>query len=139
MDTQTAIKAKPNLRALAVVKLIPPYASKATDYEKPTFDNPVSNYRSTYYLKTHLAELWLYVVTSGKIYAKVKPNTLEEKIPTIEEKLKQKVWIRLKNDALIEVDEVTETTDGVFYTKGSVTVFLERDRIKSIVRKPPGL
>jgi hypothetical protein len=76
MDTATAIKAKQNLRAIVLVKLISPYTSKATYYDNATFDNPVSYYQVYYYVIARLVEVWLYDVTSGEIYSKVRPNTL---------------------------------------------------------------
>lgn len=135
MDTVTAIKAKPNLRALVVTKLISPYTSNATYYESPTFANPVSYYETYHYLIAHLEELWLYDITSGRIYAKVKPNTLVEKVAVTAEKPKVRVWLRLEDGNVIEVDEAWEQGDIVWYRKGNVSKHIESKRV-TVIRKP---
>lgn len=43
-------------------------------------------------------------------------------------------WIHLVGGRRIEVDEVTETTDGVWYTQGNVSTFLDRARVLRIER-----
>lgn len=113
MDTPTAIRAKGNLRALAVVEVRPPYIDKATHYEEATFDNPVSYYEPSYYLATRLIELWLYDLNSGQVYAKIKPNSLRKKSSATDMEQEQKVLVRLKDDSLVEVDEVRESGDGL--------------------------
>jgi hypothetical protein len=135
MDTLTAIKAKQNLHALVLTKLTPPYTSNATYYDRPTFDNPVSYYQTYNYLLTHLEELWLYDKTSGNIYAKVKPNTLVKKVAATAEKAKQRVWLRLEDGKLIEVDEAWEQGDIVWYTKGNITMHTDSKRV-TVIRKP---
>lgn len=43
--------------------------------------------------------------------------------------------IRLKGGAQMEVDEAKETAEGVWYERGNLSVFIERERIESIVRE----
>jgi Zn-finger nucleic acid-binding protein len=44
------------------------------------------------------------------------------------------VWIHLVGGAKVEVDEASETGEGVWYRRGNVTVFLERLRVERVVR-----
>ena len=46
------------------------------------------------------------------------------------------VRIYLVGGARIEVDEVAETTDGVWHQRGTVSIFLDRSRIERIERGP---
>jgi soluble lytic murein transglycosylase-like protein len=48
----------------------------------------------------------------------------------------QPVWIHLVDGARVEADEVTETADGAWYRRGSLSIFVERARIASIEREP---
>jgi Transglycosylase SLT domain/LysM domain len=48
------------------------------------------------------------------------------------------VWIHLVGGARFRVDEVQETTDGAWYNRGNLSVFLERERIARIEREMPG-
>ncbi|HUQ34406.1 MAG TPA: transglycosylase SLT domain-containing protein [Pyrinomonadaceae bacterium] len=45
------------------------------------------------------------------------------------------VWIYLVGGARVEADSVNETTEGVWYTHGSLTIFIERSRIERIERE----
>ena len=45
------------------------------------------------------------------------------------------VWIFLVGGARVEADTVKETEDGVWYTRGSLTIFVERTRIERIERE----
>jgi len=47
------------------------------------------------------------------------------------------VWIYLVGGARVEADEVTETTDGAWYRRGPLSIFLERARIERIERERP--
>jgi hypothetical protein len=137
MDSVTAFKAKQNLHAVVLTKLIPPYTSNATYYDSPTFDNPVSYYQLYHYLLTHLEELWLYDKTSGNIYAKVKTNTLVKKVAATAEKSKQRVWLQLEDGKLIEVDEAWEQGDIVWYKKGNLSMHIESKRVTVIRKSDP--
>ncbi|MGH9881105.1 MAG: lytic transglycosylase domain-containing protein, partial [Pyrinomonadaceae bacterium] len=48
------------------------------------------------------------------------------------------IWIHLVSGARFKVDEVNETSAGVWYNRGSLSVFLERERIARIDRTQPG-
>ena len=47
------------------------------------------------------------------------------------------IWIYLSGGARTRVDEVTETTDGAWYKRGNVSMFLARERIVRIEREQP--
>jgi hypothetical protein len=47
------------------------------------------------------------------------------------------IWIYLNGGARVRVDEVTETTDGAWYKRGNLQMFLERERIARIEREQP--
>jgi hypothetical protein len=44
------------------------------------------------------------------------------------------IWIHLVGGARVQVDEVTEAADGVWFTLGKVSTFLDRTRIERIER-----
>src|SRR6478672_4124962 len=46
-------------------------------------------------------------------------------------------WIYLVDGARLRVDEVREVTDGAWYNRGHVTIFLGRERIARIEREQP--
>ena len=46
-------------------------------------------------------------------------------------------WIYLVDGARLRVDEVREVTDGAWYKRGMLTVFLDRERIARIEREQP--
>ena len=46
-------------------------------------------------------------------------------------------WIYLNGGARMLVDEVNETTDGAWYRRGNLSMFLERERIARIEREQP--
>jgi soluble lytic murein transglycosylase-like protein len=47
----------------------------------------------------------------------------------------QPVWIYLVGGARVEADSINETAEGVWYTRGSLTIFIERSRIERIERE----
>jgi hypothetical protein len=47
------------------------------------------------------------------------------------------IWIYLNGGARMLVDEVNETTDGAWYRRGNLSMFLERERIARIEREQP--
>lgn len=49
----------------------------------------------------------------------------------------QPVWIYLVGGARVEADSATESADGVWYRRGSLSVFVERVRIDHVEREPP--
>ena len=48
------------------------------------------------------------------------------------------IWINLVGGARFRVDEVQETSDGAWYSRGNLSIFMERERIASIERELPG-
>lgn len=49
----------------------------------------------------------------------------------------QPVWIYLVGGARVEADVVNETAEGVWYTRGNLSVFIESSRIERIERERP--
>lgn len=47
----------------------------------------------------------------------------------------QPVWIYLVGGARVEADSVNETAEGVWYTRGNLSVFIERSRVERIERE----
>jgi hypothetical protein len=47
----------------------------------------------------------------------------------------QPVWIYLMGSARVEADSVNETAEGAWYTRGRLTIFIERSRIERIERE----
>ena len=58
-------------------------------------------------------------------------KTVEPKAPPVP----AATWIYLVDGARLRVDEVREVSDGAWYNRGKVTVFLERERISRIGRE----
>ncbi len=48
----------------------------------------------------------------------------------------QPVWIYLKGGARVEVDSATESVAGVWYTRGPLSIFIDRARVDHIEREP---
>ena len=68
--------------------------------------------------------------TSSDIKAGEKQALVAEALPTI--------WINLVGGARFRVDEVQETKEGAWYSRGKLSIFMERERIASIERELPG-
>ena len=47
-------------------------------------------------------------------------------------------WVYLTGGARLRVDEIREVSDGAWYSRGKITMFLERERIARIEREQPG-
>ena len=47
------------------------------------------------------------------------------------------IWIYLHGGARVRVDEVTESTDGAWYKRGNLSMFIDRERIARIEREQP--
>jgi len=47
----------------------------------------------------------------------------------------QPVWIHLVGGARVEADSATESTTGVWYTRGALSIFIERSRVDHIERE----
>ena len=63
------------------------------------------------------------------------PETVATKPPTPAAPLP--IWIYLNGGARVRVDEVNETTDGAWYKRGNLQMFLDRERIARIEREQP--
>ena len=82
------------------------------------------------------------VVRTAKVeVAEVAAGVSEAKIPpgeivkvAAEAQPGETVWIHLKGGAEMEVDEATETAEGVWYRRGNITVFIERERVERVER-----
>ncbi|MDQ5847062.1 MAG: transglycosylase SLT domain-containing protein, partial [Acidobacteriota bacterium] len=48
------------------------------------------------------------------------------------------IWIHLVGGARFRADEVQETNDGAWYSRGSLSIFMERERIARVERETPG-
>ncbi len=51
--------------------------------------------------------------------------------------INQPVWIHLVGGARVEADSATESTAGVWYSRGPLSIFIERSRIDRIEREDP--
>jgi soluble lytic murein transglycosylase-like protein len=47
------------------------------------------------------------------------------------------VWIYLTGGARMEVDEATESAEGVWYRRGNISTFIERARVERVEREAP--
>ncbi|HEY0729154.1 MAG TPA: lytic transglycosylase domain-containing protein, partial [Pyrinomonadaceae bacterium] len=47
-------------------------------------------------------------------------------------------WVYLTGGARLRVDEIREVSDGAWYSRGKITLFLDRERIARIEREQPG-
>jgi LysM repeat protein len=59
--------------------------------------------------------------------------------PQVAAVVAQKSVIHLVGGARFSVDEVRETSDGAWYSRGNLSIFIERERIARIEREMPGL
>lgn len=50
------------------------------------------------------------------------------------EEAAEAVWIHLKGGAQMEVDEATETAEGVWYRRGQLSTFLAKERVERVER-----
>jgi Zn-finger nucleic acid-binding protein len=73
--------------------------------------------------------------------ASITPSSIEpvatvfDTVTTQTDKQDGPVWIYLVGGARVEADSLTETTVGVWYRRGSLTMFLERSRVDRIERE----
>jgi Zn-finger nucleic acid-binding protein len=56
-------------------------------------------------------------------------------VPTQTTTAQQSVWIHLVGGARVEVDSATESVAGVWYTRGPLSIFIERKRVDHIERQ----
>jgi hypothetical protein len=57
-----------------------------------------------------------------------KKEVVEEQLPATPAGF----MIHMTNNSRMEVDQISETADGIFYNRGALSIFLERSRIKTI-------
>ncbi|MGA9995748.1 MAG: lytic transglycosylase domain-containing protein, partial [Pyrinomonadaceae bacterium] len=75
---------------------------------------------------------------SNKIVAKIVETNAPQGIDDKKEQQQQlAVWIYMVGGARVEVDDVTETTEGAWYRRGPLSIFIERARIERIERETP--
>ncbi len=58
-------------------------------------------------------------------------------ITTPKAQLPAPTWIYLVDGAHFQVDDVREVSDGVWYSRGKLAIFLDRDRVSRIEREQP--
>lgn len=58
--------------------------------------------------------------------------------PQPEKKVSPTIWLYLVDGARFRVDEVEEATDGAWYTRNNVSIFLAKERITRIEYESPG-
>ena len=71
------------------------------------------------------------------VYAPRKTAALSQP-PPVKPVPEKSVWIYLVGGARFKVDDVNETADGAWYHRGTVSVFVDRERIARIEREEPG-
>jgi len=64
-----------------------------------------------------------------------KEKSVDAKTSTTIPTAPQPIWIYLVGGAKMEVDEATEGSDGVWYRRGNLSIFIERARIERIERE----
>jgi hypothetical protein len=97
-----------------ITNLLPRASVKAIEHAQP-FSGPIENNR----------------VAGPKLLARVVDAKTGQGAETA-----QPVWIYLVDGARVEADEVTETADGAWYRRGTLSIFVERARIERIEREP---
>jgi len=71
--------------------------------------------------------------SSAPATAPLTPAVLEKKV----EKKKLATWIYLVDGARLRVDEVREVSDGAWYNRGNLAIFMDKTRIARIEREDP--
>lgn len=77
-------------------------------------------------------------VNESKPSASVQVSNVVAKAPEAAVTVPVATWIHLVGGARVRVDEVQETGDGAWYSRGNLSVFMERERIARIEREVPG-
>lgn len=99
----------------------------------------------TWFRKGNISQRLPQTVSSVRTI--VKPLTKSEPVPTAAESKEPgkvvasqpaAIWIHLVGGARFRADEVSETSEGAWYNRGNLSVFIERDRIARIEREIPG-
>jgi hypothetical protein len=73
------------------------------------------------------------------VYAasKAKASSAPTEAPAATPPAEKSIWIYLVGGARFKVDDVNETTAGAWYHRGTVSVFVDRERIARIEREDP--
>lgn len=71
------------------------------------------------------------LAAAGQVSSLVAQKPVPSETPTAP------ILIHLVGGARFRVDEVQETDDGAWYSRGRLSIFMERDRIARIEREPP--
>ena len=97
-----------------------------------------------WYRKGNITQRVPQAVKSVKpVFEKPKPEAVEatKTAKTVNaepaKKLPDTVWIHLVDGARFRVDEVQEATDGAWYTRNNVSIFLPKERISRIEYESP--
>jgi len=77
--------------------------------------------------------------SSVKKFAESVSKTVSEPKPPTPPAQPLATWIYLNGGARMLVDEVNETTDGAWYKRGNVSMFIDRERIARIEREQPAV
>ncbi|HLA09677.1 MAG TPA: transglycosylase SLT domain-containing protein [Pyrinomonadaceae bacterium] len=94
----------------------------------------------TWFRKGNISQRVPQSVSSVRAIVKAPANEApsEAKEAKVSETAATAVWIHLVGGARFRADEVRETSDGAWYNRGNLSVFLERERIARIEREMPG-
>lgn len=77
------------------------------------------------------------VTKIDNVYAPPKSTVVNQPAPA-KPAPEKSLWIHLVGGARFKVDDVNETADGAWYHRGTVSVFVDRERIARIEREEPG-
>ena len=87
--------------------------------------------------KTICAAL-LLLLTASAAAGQAGGSMAEDGGPAAASEREPRVWVHLVGGTRLEVDEVTEVADGVWYKLGNLTTFLDRGRVARIEREEMG-
>ena len=77
------------------------------------------------------------IIEKPKAEAVAAEKTVKSANPQPATKVPDTVWIHLVDGARFRVDEVREETDGAWYTRNNVSIFLAKERISRIEYESP--
>jgi hypothetical protein len=158
LPTDIARRTVGNLAIRIVGRLRFPFFSEYTGYEVANLSDREESHYTKFFLYLEPDALIFFDSRSGETLTSLplplklpqkqsdpivlttkyfQPNsrTTRETRTALTEKEKAKTWIELKDGTRLEVDEAWEQGDDVWLRKGSVTLRIERSRVKEIVRK----
>ncbi|HJP91558.1 MAG TPA: hypothetical protein VJ875_06355 [Pyrinomonadaceae bacterium] len=158
IPADAARKTVGNLGIRILARLRFPFFSEYTRFDVAKLSDPEESHYTKFFLYVEPDALIFFDTRSGETlnwlrlplklpqkdsdpillttkYSHSNSGTVQETSTVLTEKEKPKVWIDLKDATRLEVDEVWEQGDDVWFRKGSVTLRIERSRVKEIVRK----